>query len=566
MSRHLKGFPRHINNDLVVGFTSTQKVKMKGWEDLSTLADWYQEDPNKKHFGLVSMFSEASDFRMPSYKKMFQEGAVYEVIGADGSFLYELPVETDSGCYTVGDTSTYSEAHGIDGSVFPIRLNKEYRPGDVLTYDAYYGEDIVVSEDYVVKREGDAFIHMVQIATQNAAAYYPADKLKAGIQYFKIGNILGEYSEQFSGIESMGSELGTVTCRFTLGNHRGVEGFVTQYADMKSFNGASVNTKQYLNQFLSEAQSAGTDQMGNPLNLVFFGKKKANGKIDASSMKLTSLMEYLIILELMKLESYQIQFQKGGIIKDVHGTKRLNEGIHHQKRRGYIIEYPRPNHVSPADFLKAAAYIFRSRRDLAPHERRMRWNVGRMMYQNIMQIFKTEVNSQLAGLGVLMGSEKFLPKSPVSGTDLTSLKLEPVMFTEVYLPEIGMVSINHEPSMDYMPLSDRRSSGFYGDGYAHTSFSAVIDDVTDEVSTNVMTNIPQGVKLIEGGKKFASQYYIKPEGDNFWWGTRDGRYSRKAGEIHASLKKMGTETFAHSISAGFVPDPSSSVTIELKRN
>lgn len=562
--RHLKNFPKTINNDLVVGFTTTQKVKMKGWQDLSTLSDWYQEDPNKNHFGLVTLFSGAADYRMAHYKKYFEEGAVYEVTGMNGSFLYDLQVEVDSGCYTVADTSDYSSAPGIDGSVFPISLGREYRPGDVLTYDAYYGEDIAVSEDYVVKREGDSFVHMVQLVTNDASAYFPSDKLKPGIEYFKVGNALGEYSEQFSSIEGLGTDVGTITCRFTLGNHRGVEGWTSQYADMKSFNGASVDTKQYLNKFLSQAESLGTDSSGNPYNLMYFAKKKQNGNIDLNSMKLSSVMEYLIVLELMKLESFQIQFQKGGIIKDINGTKRLNEGIYHQKRRGYMIYYSRPNGLSKSDFMKASSYIFRSRRDLAPHERRMKWTVGRMAYQNVMQIFKEEVLNQLPAISAFMGSDKVLPKSPVSG-ELTGLKLEPIMFKEVYLPEIGMVSIEHDPSMDYMPLADKLSSGFYGDGYAHTSWSLVIDDVTNEEYTNVRQNIPQGVRLIENGKRFASQYYVKPEGENFWWGTRDGRYSRKAGEIHASLKKMGTETFAHSVSAGFVPDPSKSVTIELKR-
>ncbi len=562
---HMKNFPKSLNNDMVVGFTSTKKVKMKGWQDLSTLADWYQEDPVKNHFGLVTMFSEAADFKLPTYTKMFEKGAVYEVIGADGTFTYDLPVETDNGCYTVADTSTYSTAHGIDGTYFPITLNREYKAGDVLTYDAYYGEDVIVSQDHPVTRDGDTYTHMVQLVTQDASAYYPADKLKAGIQYFKIGHGLGEYSEQFSNIEELGTEVGTITCRFTLGNHRGVEGFVTQYANMKNFNGASIDTKKYLNKFMAEAESMGVDNTGTPYNMVFFGKKNKNGRIITSSMKLDSLMSYFIIMELMKLEAYQIQFQKGGIIKNTNGVVRLNEGVVHQKRRGYIISYARPNGLSKNDFLKASNYIFRSRRDLAPTEREMVWECGRMAYQNVLEIFRDEVHAQLGALGAFIGAQGVLPSSPVTGKDLQNLEFHPVAFKKVYLPSIGYVKIVHDPTKDYMPLMDTHSAGFYGDGYAHTSWSLTIDDVTAEASTNVRKNIPQGVKLVEGGTKFASQYYIKPEGENFWWGTRDGRYSSKAGEIKASLKKMGTEMFAHSISAGFVPDPSKSVTIELKR-
>lgn len=561
----MKNFPKVINGDTVIGVTSTAKVKDLGWMDMASLSSWYYDDPNKNHLGLINLFSSMADYRMPMYKNFFEEGAVIEVNGMNGRFTYDLPVVKPTGCYTAADESGYSETPGIDGTVFPITLDQPFTPGDVLTYDAMYGEQVVVTEDEVVEQEGDTWKHWVKFNTNDAHSFFPADKLKSGIQYFKIGHVLGEYSTQFSSIESP-DNVGTLTNEFILGNHRGVETNYTMYADKKNMSGASIKSQEFLSYFKTEQEKLGTDEMGRKSDMFYVGKLNKEGKIDTRTVRIGACMEYLVLLELMKLESHSLLFQKGGMITDINGTKRLNEGIWHQIRRGRIIKYPKPGGITRGHIKEAAAYLFRNRKDILPHERFIKFKCGYMAYINMLQIFREEVLHQTEGLAAYLGTDRSLPKSPISGKSLTSLEMEPVMFTKVNIPDIGIVAIELDPSLDYMPLVDRYEQGYVGDGYAWTSYSMVIYDAADAEYSNALTGLPSGTTLVDGGTSKSNVYFVKPEGGHMWWGHQHGRYNPdKASDIVSSMKRMGTEFWAHSTSAGWVRDISRYMTIELKR-
>lgn len=564
MSTITKNFPQVINGDTVVGFTNTKKIKDLGWMDMASLSSWYNDDPLKNHLGLVELFSTMADYRMPSYEGFFKKGAVIEVNGMNGKFTYDLPVKKTYGIYTTGDTSTYSEAPGIDGTVFPLELDQPFTSGDVLTYDAMYGEQVVVSSEHEVEQIGDSWVHWVIYNTTDKSGWFPAEYLKPGIQYFKIGHTLGEYSTEFSNIQSPGT-AGTITCEFELGNHRGVETFYTMYADRKKLNGADMRSQDFWDYFMQEQQKLGVDGYGKPLDMFYVAKiNPTTRKIDNRTVRIGAALEYLVVFELMKLEVFQLFFQKGGFINDITGTKRLNEGIFHQFRRGFTITYGKPGGINKTHIKRAVAYLFAANKSLKPHERRIKFKCGYMAYMNMLTLFRDEVLAQLDGIQMLLGMDSVLPKSPVSGADLTSLAFNPVMFTKVNIPEIGIVEIEHEPTLDYLPMTDRRSQGFFGDGYARTSYSMVIYDATSAEYSNALTGL-NGAKLVGAGGG-ENIFYVTPEGGNsLQWGYEAGRYSpNSASEIASSMKRMGREFWAHSVSAGFVKDLSRVITIELK--
>lgn len=562
---NFKNFPKVINGDTIIGFMNSKKIKELGWADMSSLASWYQDDPNKNHLGMVQLFSNMADYRMPTYENFFKTKAVIEVNGMDGKFTYDLPVTKPSGVFTSEDTSTFSDVPGIEGSVFPIILDQPFTKGDVLTYDAMHGSQVVVSEDYEVEQMGDSWKHWVTLNTMEPAEYFPKEKLKAGIQYFKIGHILGEYSEQFSNIENP-NPVGSVRCEFELGNHRGVETFYTMYADKKKFSGAAIKSQDFIKDFVKEQERWGRDAQGRPLDTFMVGNITSSGSVIPETVRIGATLEYLVLLELMKLETYQLLFQKGGVITDINGTKRLNEGLWHQKRRGYRIEYSVPNGITRTHIKDAVAYLFQGNKTLLPHERRIKFKAGYQAYLNILNLFREEVMMQLDGISQLIGHDSVLPKSPVSGKDLTSLKMDPIFFTSVNIPDIGIVTIEHDPALDYLPLTDRQSAGFIADGYAWTSYSMVIENAASDEYSNARSSLPANAKLLDGADTSANEFYIKPEGENLWWGYENGRYAPdQARGIASSMKRMGREFWAHSASAGWIKDTSRYIFIELKR-
>lgn len=558
----LKNFPRVINGDTVVGFMNSKKIKELGWMDVESLYSWYSDDPKANHLGMIQTFSAMADERMPLYENFFKIGSVIEVNGMNGKVTYDLPVTKPSGTYTSGDTSTYSEAPGIDGTIFPIELDQPYTKGDVLTYDAVHGEQVIVSEDYEVEQVGDSWVHWVTFTGTSKFSYFPAEKLKPGIQYFKIDHTLGEYSEQFSNIESPG-RTGSIRCEFVLGNHRGVETFYTMYADKKQMSGATIESKDNWSQFVSDMERLGQDDLGRSLDSFFIGKlNRKTGKVDSRTVRVGSTLEYLVLLELMRLETYGNLFKKGAVINDINGTKRLNEGLIHQIRRGHRITYPMPNGITRNTFKQISAYLFGNKRQIKPMDRRIKVKAGYMASMNVLNLFREEVMMQLDGYAQLIGSTSVLPKSPVSGKNLTDLALEPIQFTRVNIPEIGIIEIEHEPALDYVPMSDRSSSGFVGDGYHRSSYTMYVEAGNPEYS-NAFSNVKGDVSLYNKGAKSENIFMVRPAGESMYWGYENGRYAPdKASGIHSSMKRMGREFWAHSSSAVLALDVSRYVIIE----
>lgn len=554
------GFSQPINGDRVVGFTSTKKVKELGFMDRASLASWYVDDPTKNYMGMIDLFTNYAEVQLPFMKNLFNSKQVLEVNGMDGSFTYDLPVKRKTGTYTVKDTSTENgETPGIDESYFTIALSIPYQPGDKLSYDFTYGEEIIVSDQHQVIQEGDSYIHTVQLVTNDKSAFFPKDYLKAGIRYWKKGHTIGEFSERFSNLEAPG-EAGTLTCEFQLGNHRGVETAITMYADKKSVSGATTKAQGVWKDFI-EAQEKGAEMM------IVGNVDRSTGKLKKSTATIASTLEYLCILENAKLEASELIYQKGGTVKIGNGIKRINEGLIHQARRGFRMEYSRPGGITRDHIRQISAYMFQGRSNQDPTSRILKFDCGWGAYQNIINLFREEFMSQLSGLSAMgfMGLERQIP-NPVGGTLKEGLTLSPVKLRSVYMPDIGMVEVNYDPSLDYNMYADRISGGFVGQGFNYDSYSLVIWDARDSKYGNARTNLPNNTKLIDEGNSKSNIYYVKPQGEHVFWGRSNGRYhTEKASDIVSAMRTMSTEFWIHSTSAGWMRDITACIILELRR-
>ena len=213
----------------------------------------------------------------------------------------------------------------------------------------------------------------------------------------------------------------------------------------------------------------------------------------------------------------------------------------------------------------AMMYLYRFKSDVPVDERRVKFKAGRMAYENIMALIQQQAVSQLNGMGGFLGGDRVLPTSPVSG-QLNNLRVSPIKFTEAMFPGVGYIEVEHDPTLDYQPLADRGSKGFFGEeGLPDSSYSAVIWDATD-VDYADTSKLVKGASVVEGGNAKANIYYVKPEGEGFYMGYSEGRWSpNKATDIASSLKHMAREFWVHCISAGWVKDPSRFIMIELQR-
>jgi len=554
MSVIQRGQPDLFNGDQVIKFTTAKNVKsIQGFQDLPSMEAWYKEDPTKRHLGMQKFFGQQAGVATGIFPELLDSKSIIEVNGLGGSFTYDVPMVEGSSFMTTRDLSDQIKP-GLDGAPFKIALNREFTTGDILTNDAEFGQQIMVLPE-VVEQKGDSYHHTVELVTNDKTEYFLASNLAKGITYFKLNHaILGEYGTNYSHVD-LPNTIGHMTCEYTLGDLRGVEAYVTGMADMKTFSGAAASSKDYLNKLQAEAQKMGE------LAVIMDVDVKTRQTLP-STARIGATMQFLVFRELERLTAQALLFQRAGTHRSSNGVSRLNEGLWHQLRRGKVIKYSRPGGISKTHIKEAVEYLFKGNPYKRYEDRRVKFKCGLEALNNVLEIFADEVNAQLQRLPQFMGSNMNI-KNPISGTNLHELRMEYIRFTEVYLPQIGYVKLDHDPNLDYTILQDRLSQGFHGNSRAHTTYSMVIWDAEDQEYSNNQ-EMPKGAKLVEGGNSNSNVFLVKPEGEMMYWGSSNGRYSiNKASDIVSSYKQIGQEFWAWNSCSIWVRDVTKFVMIEL---
>lgn len=550
------------NGDQIVNFKSKKEVQsISGYQDMASMSSWYKQDPDKYNLGLITLWGQQAMDSYPMYKELLAKKAMMEVNGDNGTFTYEIAIKDSGKCMTVRDTSAQPYA-GLDNSNFKIVLNRRYAPGVVLSTDAIYAEQIIVTDEEEIRQTAEGFEHTVKLTSNDKRATYDSNLLVKGIQYFKIShNIFGEYGTNYENVDLIDTPT-TMKCMFQLGNMSGAEAYVTGKADRQSFSGAATQTKDYLDSLMSEMDSRGEYALLTDVSNI-----GAGGKIKSiRNMRIGSTMQMLVHREHHKSVSTQLLFQQAGTYRGSNGVTKMNEGIMHQIRRGKLIQYGRPMGITRAHLKEAAEYVFRNNPHLADVDRKIQFNGGKFAVENVYQIFKSEIDAQMTAEARFYGADRLLPKSPVSGSSLTELTKEAVRFTSVFIQGLGNVTIKHDPSLDNYPMADRFQKGFHQSGFAHTTYSLVIWDVSDQSYSN-NKQMPQGAKIVEGGDLGANIYLVKPEGAMTYWGSENGRYDNMTATDIVSSSKYQTQSFwIYSIVSSWVKDLSRFVIIELQKD
>ena len=558
MSQNRFDLHESINGDYVVGFTNVKELKTLGWMDSAKVSTYLmdEKDSHRKHLGLINLFATSHKQSMPFLKDLFSNAAVLEVEEGQ-SITYDLPVDrTEVKCYTAEDTSAEVDYPGIDGGIFALVLSQEFTKGDILAYDPLYGQQVMVSTEHEVEQVGENFKHYVTLQTNDKKKYFPKEKLKAGIEYVKISHKLNEFGTDYSSLTLSKGASGTITNEFLLSDPRGIETFITAKASrMKSAGLTQFSTEQ------ADKINGQIDAMGGK-NMMFYAKKDANGKLVPGMIG--STLEYLALMELSLMETNELLFAKAATVSDANGVKRVNEGVWHQIRRGKLIKYSRQGGITLDHIYEAVSYIYQGSQ-IPVGQREVKFKAGWLANQNMLQLFREHAMLQLNGLSsVMLGQNGQLPGKVFTG-EMDNLSMANVAITSVMFPNVGKVTVEHDPSLDYLPGTDRYSAGFYSDGLAHTSNSLVIWDVTNPEYSNLSK--VKNDSLVEGGTNNANIYYVKPQGQSHvTYGYEQGRMANE-GQFHnvqSSLKQMGKTFWAHSQSSALVLDTTRYVTIELQ--
>lgn len=569
MSFHTNYVPKR-NGDIAVKFMTADAlnglsvVQQRGYQDFSTLSEWYQENPLDNHLGIVSEFGKQGDGKeaIPFYQDMIKSGAILRTNGWEGKFWYDVAVETDNRTKTVGDTS-FQTYPGIGGTEFDIILNREFAPGTKITCNAMDddGMELVISYSVPVNdTPGGGFLHRVYLATDNEELYYPSELLKEDIEYFDVDHGIAEYGERLA-IPHMPGRSNYMTFEFQLGAPKGVETFFTGKADSIDLTKRVKERGVYSRDFIQEVE----EYANKGMEVALIGQIVKTPQVSRTIYSVANMMQMLAIKKFNNIMSTALMFGRGFYDNRQKGGVRYNEGAWHQFRRGFIQTYPKKGGYTKTHLQALSNYVFKENPSMETIERVMRLKVGSELDANLDNIISVEANAQLNAVSTLLGSDRPLPSSPIKGSNLYDLELVPVKFTRVVIPGVGKIEKVKDVSLDYgMTYQDRRFVGVHAGGKNATTYSGIAWDITDQRYSN-NGRLPEGVTNI-GGNNSSNVYIVVPQGDVVYWGTANGRYSStSAKNIVASRKTMTEEFFIYGSAAVWIKDPAKFVMIELEK-
>lgn len=543
------------NGDLLVKAGTRAQVaslvNQQGFQDWSTLQTWFEEDPLRNLMRLETWFGQQGISKRPSFlQDILENDAMLEVNGWEGTFRYEVPVESDTRLKTMDDTS-YQMYAGANGTAFEVVFNQEFAPNTKLTCDGLDGDEIIVSEAHPVENLGYGFRHMVTLLTEDPDKTYPAYLLEKDIEYFEIGGGIAEYGEKLNLLQLPGATDYNMY-EFQLGSGQGVETWVTGKADSVNLGLGTTYTKDFMNE-VEQYYRRGEE-------VVVIQDKMPN---ISNTRSVATMLEMLAVQKYKTNKSMSLLYGKGGKVPTQKGYVRFNEGLWPQLKRGYVITYGKRGGITKEHIKQARDYVFQANPYKTTIDSVIRFKAGTQAYNNVLKIYKDEVNHQLQNIAPLLGADRLLPRNPISG-DLYNLALEPVRFTKVYLPDIGMVEIQEDKSLDYTGVVDKNLAGMNPNGTDYTTYSMIIWDAMDQAYSN-NAQFPAGTSPV-GNNREANIWMVVPQGEKLYWGRENGRYdASKARDIVASAKTMHTSFFIYGFGAIWVKDPSRFVMIELSK-
>lgn len=580
MNVQRQNFPTHIHGEEIISIVqgkkySTRSASFQGMLDRNEYL--FNEEDNRYHLGLLASWGMQGKESYPMITKLLEKGSELKVKGFFGEFTYDKPFyDPRQGLRVISPTvEEAGDYPGIDESEFDIILSEKCYPGDILGTDLYGDEDQL----YVIGCEaselnGQGWRTTVTLTTSSAGKSYNPSLLDTGVSYYKINHAGVEYTTQFTGVDMpSGNPTGTMRAKFTLGGIRGVEGYVTAFADAMKTGLNAVDGKDVESE---RAMSAMRDKYANgdnSANTVIFGNKE-----DVPGLRASSLMEFLVERTLMKRTATSHMWQRNGRIKSSNGAiTYLNEGMWHQLRRGKIITVPKFMGINKGHIADAVNYVYRNNPTLPWEEREIVFEGGKLAQDNLLLLFQNEIQQQL---NVLMTSGYFtvlfgdrgllsdnLRTSLVKGDSLNNLEIASLLrFTSVPLIGIaGKVSIKYNSALDHLAGNAIEFKGQFPNGVDWTSHSLVIWDITSQE----YSNNKKGVDGVVGGDATTIKdnlYVVRPEDGMVYKGSENGRWDKgKTANVVSSSREMSQGFWAFNSSAVWMPYPENVVMIELSK-
>lgn len=329
---------------------------------------------------MIRLFTDTKLYSNDLLDTVMKSEKPFMVNDPNGVFTYKIKKRAELPKVVVNLASAIAKP-GIDGQEFEIVFDKQaFAINDIITAHRYEQETQIqiVSEG---ERYQNAFKYRARAANANATDYVNQRFLAIGVEYFKIGNVLGEYTTSLSGL---GLFDGNLEVMADVLNQYGVEHTITDWADA---------TKLGMQ----------TDASGNPLDISYYSV--TDSMAEGEKTKIVGwepTVSRLLRMEMLRMKANTLMWGRQGNTKDEKGRPtRLKAGLWQQLHLGNVIYYDK-GQFSLNLIRSAVGDLFYNRVKI--EDRKVKIYTNRAG----MELASTAIRKDFNGQNFMVGADKFM--------------------------------------------------------------------------------------------------------------------------------------------------------------
>ena len=269
---------------------------------------------------MIRLFTDTKLYSNDLIDLVMKSGKPFMVNDPNGVFTYKIKKRAELPKVIVNLASSIAKP-GIDGQEFEIVFDKNvFVVNDIITAHRYEQETQVqiVSEG---EKYQNGFKFRARAIGASGSDFVNQRFLQVGTEYFKIGNILGEYTTSFS---SLGLFDGNLEVMADVLQQYGVEHTITDWADATKLG-------------------VQTDASGNPLDITYYSVTDPMAMGEKTKIVgWEPTVSRLLRMEMMRMKANTLMWGRQGNAKDEKGRPtRAKQGLWQQLHLGNVIYYDR---------------------------------------------------------------------------------------------------------------------------------------------------------------------------------------------------------------------------------
>lgn len=429
--------------------------------------------------GPVDLWAMVQKVEMPLYQMSnFNGKNTIMVDNIRGEFKWQVPVAQDLP-YIVEDIEVGNTTIGVDGTTFKIKMNKRaFGHGDIITYDKFKGVELYITDEDILP-VSNSFIYTVQMNNKDNSAVFNHDYLKPGTKYFRVGSARGEYGERFSDIGDISTGF-VEYYNFVGGADAHVHYSVSSKAALIAKGGLNQNGTVPITEIWKnydkkmDPSITSLEDMVNKMGESYVKKAMGNGTLQRSF--LTRLEAANLTKIAIDIESY-LMWGKGGRIKqDGPDDIRLSVGLWGQLDNNFKRVYNNKRTFN-LDLFRTELFNFYN---------------GKVEFKGPDPKRQIIIQTGMAGMRLVneaikkeaMNSGLIINASDIGAISGKGMDLNfGFAYTQYVIPFLANVKFVLNPAFDNVHTNDIENPII--DGFALSSYSFVIFDITDNVNDNI---------------------------------------------------------------------------------